>query len=160
MDGSLHAKILRAIKRNDHEVWNQVRCVRNLLRSSNELSYATNFQRGLSPCGFYSLARSHQTIPELRTTRNRLCQRPTLPTDISCRLYLKSFLSLEFLQDQVGCYFRNKTKGGGGTFQLLLCFLCNVLPALLLTVSQVVFQKGISRTAHLSQRGNCFFKLV
>nr|KAF6302539.1 hypothetical protein mPipKuh1_009294 [Pipistrellus kuhlii] len=110
-----------------------------------------------STCGFYSLARSHQTTPKLRTTRNKLCQKPKLPTDLSCPLYLKSFLNLKSLQDQVGCYFRNKTKGEGGTFQLLLCVSCvRSFPALLLTLSQAVFQKSISWTAHLSHRGNCF----
>lgn len=161
MDVSLRVRIVRATKRNGREVLNRVKCVRHLLHSSTELHYTTYRLPTwlVSICGFYSLARSHQTVPKPRTTWNELCQKSKLLTDLPCRLHLKSFLNLEFLQGQVRYSLRNKTKkrGGGDTFQLLLCVSCVMsFPALLLTGSRVAFQESISCTAHLSPRGNCF----
>lgn len=133
MDVSLRVRIVRATKRNGREVLNRVKCVRHLLHSSTELRYTTYRLPTwlVSICGFYSLARSHQTVPKPRTTWNELCQKSKLLTDLPCRLHLKSFLNLEFLQGQVRYSLRNKKqKGGGGHLPIItLRFLCNVLPS-------------------------------
>lgn len=150
---SLYVKILRAIKRNDCEVLNPVCC--NLL-TSNEIDYATTCHRDPVCWLLLSCQITPQWFPKLRTTWNKLCWKPKRTTDRSC-WYKFKILFESWISSRLGTDVPSGIKQKGENLQstTLISHVMS-LQALFLTMSHVVFQKSISYTAYLSQRGNSF----